>query len=112
MKRVKTRVEVNDRPATTQEGRENQLIAMAYNLAEERMCNGTATSQEIVHFLKLGTQKSRLEEAKIQEEITMLKAKTDMIESAQRTEAIYREAIEAFKSYSGQGDDEPDEDIF
>ena len=112
MKRVQTRTKVSDRPATTQEGRENQLIAMAYNLAEERMRNGTATSQEIVHFLKLGTQKSRLEEAKIQEEITMLKAKTDALESTQRSEALYQEAIQAFKSYSGQGDDEPDEDIF
>lgn len=98
-------------PATTQEGRENQLIAAAYNLAEERILNGTASSQEIVHFLRLGSRKARLEEAKAAEEIKLLEAKTAAIESAQKVEAMYAEAIKAFKTYSGADDDDQTEEL-
>lgn len=111
MKRVKTQTENLIRPATTQEGRENQLIAAAYNLAEERIMNGTASSQEIVHFLRLGSRKARLEQSKTEEEIKLLEAKTAAIESAARVEALYAEAIRAFRTYSGQ-DDSTDEDVY
>lgn len=110
MKKVKTQTENRIRPATTQEGRENQLIAAAYNLAEERILNGTASSQEIVHFLRLGSRKARLEQSKTEEEIKLLNAKTAAIESAARVEALYAEAIQAFRSYSGQ-EETTDEDL-
>jgi len=94
------------RPASTPEARENQLISMAYDLAEERMRNGTATSQEITHFLKLGSEKSRMEAEKLRKEVELLKAKTEVLESSKVAEELYSRAIDAMRRYSGHGDEQ------
>ncbi|WP_242622705.1 hypothetical protein [Lachnoclostridium sp. Marseille-P6806] len=87
--------------ATTMEGRENELIALAYDAAEERIKNGTASSQEIVHFLKLGSSRERLEKETMEAEMRLKQAKIDALEAAENLEKKYAEAIAAFKSYSG-----------
>ena len=92
------------RPALTPEARENQLIAMAVDLAEKQLLEGTASSQVITHYLKLGSSRDRLEREKLQEENKLLRAKTEQIESTKNMEAKYIEAIEAMKRYSGNGD--------
>lgn len=89
------------RRAMTPEARENQLIAMAYDEAERRIAAGTATSQEICHFLKLGSSKARLEQEKLRKETEMLAAKSDSIRSAERIEELYTAAINAMRQYSG-----------
>lgn len=93
-----------DRPALTPEARENQVIAKAYDLAEERIANGTASPSEIVHFLKLGSAKAKLEKEQMEEEIKLLRAKTEMIEASKDMSKIYSEAIDAMKMYSGVRD--------
>lgn len=97
------------RPALTPEARENQLIALAVDLVEQRLINGTASSQETTHFLKLGSMKNRLEMEKLQEENRLLKAKTEALQSAKRVEELYSEAIKAMRRYSGQGDSDDEE---
>ena len=92
------------RPALTPEARENQLIAMAVDLAEKQLLEGTASSQVITHYLKIGSSRDRLEREKLQEENKLLRAKTEQIESMKNMEAKYIEAIEAMKRYSGNGD--------
>lgn len=98
------------RPATTPEARENQLIALAYDLVEQRLLDGTATSQETTSLIKLGTVKARLEAEKLRKETELLKAKTDAVEASQRIEELYTEAIAAMKTYTGQEEaiDDPD----
>lgn len=91
-------------PARTPEGRENQMIALAEQLAEEQLRNGTASSQVITHYLKLGTTLAKLEKASLEEEIKLKKAKTDAIESGKQIEELYAEAIKAMRSY-GAGND-------
>lgn len=91
------------RAAMTPEARENQLIALAMDAAEKRIAEGTASSQEIVHFLKLGSTRGRLEKAKLERETALLEAKKGAIESAQQNEEIYKKALAAMKSYSGSG---------
>ena len=91
------------RPALTPEARENQLISMAVNLAEQQLREGTASSQVITHFLKLGTEKAKLEQEKLRRENELLRAKTESIESSKRVEELYSEAINAIKLYSGNG---------
>lgn len=100
-------------PATTPEGRENQLIAAAMDLAEEQMLAGTAPAQTVVHFLKLGTQREQLERDKIRKELILLEARAEAIESQKRTEELYSEALKAMKAYSGQeiADDYDPEDF-
>lgn len=95
------------RPALTPEVRENQLIALAVDLVEERLLNGTASSQETTHFLKLGSMKNQLEMEKLKEENKLLQAKTEALQSAKKTEELFEEAINAMRRYSGHGD--PDE---
>ncbi len=99
------------RPAFTPEARENQLISLAVDLAEERLLNGTASSQMIVHFLKLGSTKERLEKEILQEQKDLIKAKTKNIQSAEHSEELYRDALNAFRGYSGQGVIEDVEDL-
>lgn len=91
------------RPALTPEARENQLIALAVDLVEQRLIDGTASSQETTHFLKLGSMKNRLEMEKLAEENRLLRAKTESIQSAERVEKLYAEAIDAMRRYSGNG---------
>lgn len=92
------------RPALTPEARENQLISMAYDLVEQRLLDGTATSQETTHFLKLGSSKARLEMEKLQKENELLVSKKESIDSAQRVEELYLNALNAMKTYSGNKD--------
>ena len=94
------------RPALTPEARENQMIALAVDLVEQRLLDGTASSQETTHFLKLGSMKNRLEMEKLQEENRLLKARTEALQSAKRVEELYSEAIKAMRRYSGHGNDD------
>lgn len=89
------------RPALTPEARENQLIALAVDLVEQRLLDGTASSQETTHFLKLGSMKNRLEMKKLEEENKLLQARTESLQSAKRIEELYADAISAMKRYSG-----------
>jgi hypothetical protein len=92
------------RPALTPEARENQLIALAIDVVEERLRNGTASSQETTHFLKLGTTKARLEKEILEEQKKLITAKTKAIESQDELKEMYAEALKALRSYQGQGD--------
>ena len=87
------------RPALTPEARDNQLIARAVDLAEQRLIEGTASSQEIVYFLKLGNTKSQLEIEKLKAENELLKAKTESMQSMKHIEELYAEAMAAMTRY-------------
>ena len=91
------------RPALTPEARENQLVSLAVDLAEQQLRDGTASSQVITHYLKLGSTKERLEKEKLEEENKLLKAKTESIQSQKRVEELYLEALNAMRNYAGQG---------
>lgn len=98
------------KPATTPEARENQLIFLATELAEQQLRDGTASSQVITHYLKLGSTKERLDMKAKEEEIKLLKAKTAALESEKRMEGLISEALAAFRSYGVSNDDDDDED--
>lgn len=98
------------RPALTPEAREQQMIALAVDLVEQRLIEGTASSQETTHYLKLASTKSKLENEKIKLEMELTKAKTKGIESQQRSEEMFQEALKAFKGYSGQTDPDDEEE--
>ena len=83
------------------------MIALAVDLAEKQLMEGTASSQVITHYLKLGSTKERLEKEKLIEENKLLRAKTENLQSMKRVEELYTEALNAMRNYAGQG--EPDE---
>lgn len=88
------------RPGITVEDRENQMISLAMDCAEERIRSGKASDSLLVHYLKLGTTRSRLEREKLENENELLRAKTDSIEASKESAQKYEEAIRAFRSYS------------
>ena len=96
------------RKALTPEARENQLIALAVDRAEQQLLDGTASSQVITHFLKLATTKAQLEKEKLVKENKLLEAKADAIEHGKRYEEIVERALKAMQSYKGVGDDTDD----
>lgn len=89
------------RPATTLEGRENQVVSAAMDLAERQIKEGTASSQVITHFLKLGSTREQLEQERLQHENELTRVKIEAIESQKRVEELYKEALEAMRSYAG-----------
>ena len=92
----------NRRPATTDDGREKQLVSLAIDLAEKQMLEGSASSQVITHYLKLGSSRERLEQERLENENIMLRAKAEQLESQKHVEELYAEALEAMRRYSGQ----------
>lgn len=101
------------RPATTVEGREGQLVSLAIDLAEKQLMDGTASSQTITHFLKLGSTRERLEQDRLKRENQLLTTKVEALQSAKRVEELYADALQAMRRYSGQdevqGGDEDDD---
>ena len=95
------------RPALTPEANEQQMISLAMDLVKKRLMEGTASSQETTHFLKLGSMRNQLEMARLEEENKLLKAKTKALEDQGEYKQLVAEAIKAMRNYSGQG--EPDE---
>ena len=96
------------RPAISPEARENQMAALAMDLVEQRLRDGTASSQETTHFLKLVSSKAILERDKLRAENNLLKAKEEQIHSMKSQEELLEKAMQAFSVYKGQG--EPDDD--
>jgi len=82
-----------------QEAREKYLIGLAYDLVEERLLNGTATSQETVHFLRMGSAKEQ-RDAKLEEmQIELMKAKKEALDSQKNIERMLEEGFAAYTSY-------------
>lgn len=90
--------------ATTAEGMENECIAMAYELVARRLKEGTASSAETVHFLKMGSAKERQEKERTAKELELMVAKKEALEASKHIEELYNNAIEAMRSYAGYGD--------
>lgn len=100
------------RPAATPEGRENQLISLASDLAERQLREGTASSQVITHYLKLGTSRERLEQERLARENQLLEAKAEQLAASQRVEELYGKALDAMRSYTGQDVGDEDEEVY
>lgn len=92
------------RPALTPEARENQMISLAMDLAEQKLRDGTASSQLIAEFVKRGSTKARLEKEILEEQKEFMAAKTQSLQSAKKMEELYTNALNAMRSYSGNGE--------
>lgn len=103
-------------PTMSVEGNDNRLISLANKCAEKQLRDGTASSQIICHYLKLGSEKERLSIEKERAELELLRAKTKAIQSGEERDAMFAKALRAFSSYRGETDlgedDEDEEDIY
>jgi hypothetical protein len=100
------------RPALSIEARENQLIALCVDEAERRIRDGTASSQLLVHYLKQGTVRAQLEKEKLVQENKLTEAKIKAYESMDELKVLYEGALNAMKTYSGNGDPDDYQDVF
>lgn len=95
----------NLKPADNPDDRENQMISLAIKLAEQQLLDGTASSQVITHFLKLGASTNRLEKEKLENDIRLLQAKVEALEATKDAGERYAEAIEAMQRYAGKANE-------
>jgi hypothetical protein len=102
--------DIRRKPATTPEAREGQMISLATDLAEQQIRDGSASSQVISHFLKLGSTRERLEQQRLEHEVELTQVKIQQIESQRRIEELYEEAIVAMRSYAGHSSDSEEND--
>ena len=99
------------RSSTTPEARESRMVSLAETLAERQLEDGTASAQVITHYLKLGSTRERLEQARLEAEVQLQKAKVDQISNGSRMESLLVEAMRAFTGYQGNFEtDEAEED--
>lgn len=96
------------RTAINPDNRELQLVALATDLAEQQLRDGTASSQVITHYLKLATAKERLERDILEENKKLLAAKTKSLEDMADMKELYANAIAAMRRYGGHGGIEDD----
>ena len=94
------------KPALTPEARENQMIALAMDLVEQRLRDGTASSQETTHFLKAASNKHKLEMERLRLENELVAAKTKAIADSAEIKVLYEEALKAMRRYGGHGDED------
>ena len=100
------------RAALTPEARENQLISLAMDLAEQQLRDGTASSQVITEFLKRGSTKAKIEKELLERQTELAAAKAESLKSAARIEELYEKAMKAMKRYGGQYDEEDETDEY
>lgn len=103
--------EDNMRPALTPEARENQLIYLATELAEQQLKDGTASSQVITHYLKLGSTKEKLEKEILEKQKDLISAKTEALQSAKHIEELYEQAVAAMSRYNGHYEEITEDDV-
>lgn len=99
-------------PATNPQARENQLISMAMDLAEEQLRNGTASAAVITHILKLGTEREKTEREKLKREVRLLERKDEQMQSMTINENMMKEALDALRGYQGNAPELDDGAIF
>lgn len=113
-KAKQSKSDAKSRPALSLEARESYLISLAEDLAEQQLRDGTASSQLITHYLKLGSTRERLEKKLLAEQVELASAKKDNYKAQARQDEVYEAALQAMKRYNGDFEDEEvyDEDIY
>lgn len=96
-------------PAVSDQERDRQMASLAYNLAEWRMRNNTASSQEVCYFLKMGSRERQLELEQAEEENKLLRARTEALERERQAATTYEQVLEALQRYSGYSNDSEDD---
>lgn len=106
MKKAKKVEEKKLPPCRTPDEQEKRMISLSVDLAEKQLAEGTASSQVITHFLKLGSTRNQLEVERLRRENELLAAKTEAIKSQKVTEELYANAIKAMQKYQGISEEE------
>lgn len=99
-------------PARTPEAREAQLASLAYDVVEDRIRKGTASSQELVHFLKVGSTVQKQELQKLKQETLLVEAKVKEIANAEEMKKLYQDAMDAMRGYAGHDSGEENDPNF
>lgn len=96
-------------PARTPEEHESILVSKSLRLIEQQIDDGTASSQILSLYAKLGSTREALEQERLRNENAVLRKKVETMEAAIDIKHLMEEALIAFKGYSGDEVDEYDE---
>lgn len=97
---VRKREDIKEsRPASTPEGREQQLVSLAVSLAEKQLRDGTASPSIINHYLKIASKRETLEREILERQAKLIEAKAQNISKDREAEELAKAAIEAMKNY-------------
>lgn len=99
-------------PAKTPEERESVLISKSLNLIERQIDDGSASSQVLSLYAKLGSSRERLEQERLANENQVLRKKVESMEAAIDVKNLMEEALGAFKGYSGRISDADEGDFY
>lgn len=94
------------RPATLPENREKQLISLAFDEIENRLREGSVSNTLLAQLFRMGTRRERVEQEQIEATSELKRAQVKRVESAEKFEQLYKEAMDMFRIYSGDVDDE------
>lgn len=84
----------------TVDGREQQLISLAVNLAEQQLRDGTASPSIINHYLKMASTRESIEREMLKKQSKLIDAKVQSIVEGKEQEQLAKAAIEAMKNYN------------
>lgn len=91
------------KPALSQEAKDAEMAALATELAEKQLRDGTASAQVITHFLKAGAKREKLEMEILEKQKELIDAKIQAYKSAEDMKVLYSKALDAMRLYSGGG---------
>ena len=97
------------RPPVSLEAQENLMISLAVQCAEKQLREGTASSQVITHYLKLGSSKEKIEKEILEKQKELIIAKTKNANALNETKELYANALAAFRKYSGSSETDDEE---
>lgn len=86
-------------PDITDEQREKRLCDLALKAVEKRIVEGTASSAEYCHFLKLASERNRYEQEEMRYRTQLLREKTDAIADSRKSTTDYNKVMEAYTRY-------------
>lgn len=95
-------------PGISPADHEEKMIGLAMNLVEQRLRDGTATSQETTFWLRLAAQREQdaINREMMEKQMALMEAKIQSLQASDRMEQLITDAMEAFKRYSGYSDDD------
>ena len=82
--------------------REKMMVNLAMDRAEEQLRDGTASQSLIIHFLKLGTEMTQLEQKLVDAKVKQIK---DVTNTNQNNKKVI-EAIQGYKPKHGTKNDD------
>lgn len=86
-------------PPLSDKDHEAKLISLTLQMAEQQLIDGTASSQVMTHFLRLGSIRSKVELEKLRLENNLLTEKIQSEKMGQQLKEMFQDVMESLRDY-------------